>query len=806
MRSDIEDSTRSLSESDFNGGDQDRWRGPGLLDQVLSSVPCRIFALDREGHVIFANSSGREGLGLSEDKLMGKHWEDLGLSRDITDPLMAKFEEVLDTGREVRMEISFFWVTGLREQEVILSPIYRNDKVEGVVITALYITERKAAKHLSDALNEIILKINSSRDLEEILRFAAEDAKKALGAENCYLILHDKGEWIVNQAAGPRSNLVGLKMRDGVARGLFGEGFDRRPVAIEDMEKERGKAVTFNENGVGASLAAPLKVKRKTYGVLAFDFSSPMEFKSCHYDFLDKLSTSLGFVVVNARLQSLHDKEKLLLEVVLESAPIGLALLDAETLESKWINSKAVSFAGEQYLGIDTRGLPLRRLIPNADELGLTALLQTVVENGRGYTDPEYEYEHPLRGQTYWSFSIVPIDLGDEKDILIILSEITEQVLARKRIEELAKRAEREKEYLRAVLSTMPAAGVVIDSEGSIIVTNEMFSTAMKNSGIEVPTHYEAFKTFKPKSSNTGLPIRREEWSVTRALKKGETTINEMIDIETPNGKMRCVALSATPMRDAENSISGCIVVVQDVTGQRRVEHEAIEAKERAELYLSVMGHEIDNLGTVAAGYLDMLKERAKLNELEANLLEKSRRSLDSIQETVQTIRNLRKADSESLQWGPIDLGMLVRDSIDKFIDYPGRNIEISYEMKLKKMIVASELVQEIFDNIIGNAIKHSSGDLTIKVAISEIFWEGREYNKVIVEDNGPGIPDEMKTKIFSRLRKGNKAGNTLGLYLVKRLVSDFHGQVWVEDRVQGDYRKGARFAVLLPVAQTRSV
>ncbi len=805
MRSDTEDSIRHLSESDFNREDSGL-RSAGLLDQVLSSIACRVFAIDRKGNIIFANRAGVAALGLSEEKLIGSHWQSLGISSEITDPIISNYETVLETGREVRTEMSFFWVAGLRDQEMIFSPIYQNGKVEGVVITALDITERKAAKHLSDALNEINLKINSSRDLDEILRCTAEGAKKALGAENCYLLLHERGEWVVNQAIGPRSNLVGLAMRDSIIRALFGDKFDKRIVAVHDIEAEKSSGVTFNQDGFGASIASPFKVKKKVYGIVAFDFSTPMEFKPYHYDFLDKLSTALGFVILNARLQSSHDKEKLLLEAIIESAPIGVALLNAGTLEAKWINSKAISFAGEEYLGTDVRGLPLQTLIPRVDELGLTALVRSVVESGRGYTNPEYEYEHLARGKTYWSFSIIPIDLGDEKDVLIILSDITEQVLTRKRIEELARSAEHEKEYLRAVLSTMPAGGIVTDAEGNIIVTNDMFCQAMKRSGMEMPTHCDAFKVFKPKSSNTGLPLRREEWSVTRALKKGETTLNEMIDIETPNGKLRCVALSATPMKDVEGRVVGCIAVVQDISGQRRVEHEALEAKERAELYLSVMGHEIDNLGTVACGYLDMLKERAKLTGLEANLLEKSKHSLDSIQEIVQTIRNLRKADSESLQWGLLDLDLVIRDSIDKFGEQPGRNINISYDLNMKKMIVASELIQEVFDNIIGNAIKHSSGDISVKIAVSQVYDNGREYHKVSVEDDGPGIPDEMKLKIFSRLRKGNKSGGTLGLYLVKRLVTDFHGQVWVEDRVQGDHRKGAKFVVLLPVAQTRTM
>jgi len=77
----------------------------------------------------------------------------------------------------------------------------------------------------------------------------------------------------------------------------------------------------------------------------------------------------------------------------------------------------------------------------------------------------------------------------------------------------------------------------------------------------------------------------------------------------------------------------------------------------------------------------------------------------------------------------------------------------------------------------------------------------GKEYIRISVEDNGPGISDEFKEKIFGRFSRGktNAKGKGLGLYLIKSLVEDFHGKVWVEDRVPGDHAKGARFVVMLP-------
>jgi signal transduction histidine kinase len=73
----------------------------------------------------------------------------------------------------------------------------------------------------------------------------------------------------------------------------------------------------------------------------------------------------------------------------------------------------------------------------------------------------------------------------------------------------------------------------------------------------------------------------------------------------------------------------------------------------------------------------------------------------------------------------------------------------------------------------------------------------------VTVADNGPGIPDDMKAKLFQRFKgEGAKSGgHGLGLYLVKTIVDDFGGRVKAGDRVRGDYSKGAKFVLLLPAA-----
>jgi signal transduction histidine kinase len=117
----------------------------------------------------------------------------------------------------------------------------------------------------------------------------------------------------------------------------------------------------------------------------------------------------------------------------------------------------------------------------------------------------------------------------------------------------------------------------------------------------------------------------------------------------------------------------------------------------------------------------------------------------------------------------------------------------------------ANELIKDVFSNLIGNSIKHSDPGkpLTVNVRVEKSAEKNKSYYLCVVEDNGPGIPDWIKDKIFERFQRGTtKAhGKGLGLFLVKKLVHDYHGSVWVEDRVPGDYTQGTKFIILLPAA-----
>jgi PAS domain S-box-containing protein len=242
-----------------------------------------------------------------------------------------------------------------------------------------------------------------------------------------------------------------------------------------------------------------------------------------------------------------------------------------------------------------------------------------------------------------------------------------------------------------------------------------------------------------------------------------------------------------------------------DLTARRNAEQGLKRAREQAELYLDVMGHDINNLNQIALGYLELAGETAGLSEEGRMFMDKSVETLKRSSRLIDNVKKLQKARNGNAVPVMIDVAYTVRE-VSKAYCTPGKvEVHTNVRDRDRFYVKADDLLPEVFSNLVDNAIKHSlSQKPCVAVIVNRIGRSGRSYYKIDVEDDGPGIPDELKEVIFNRHLRSSKysKGSGIGLFLVKTLVRSYGGQVWVEDREPGDRSKGARFVVLLPAAE----
>jgi PAS domain S-box-containing protein len=270
--------------------------------------------------------------------------------------------------------------------------------------------------------------------------------------------------------------------------------------------------------------------------------------------------------------------------------------------------------------------------------------------------------------------------------------------------------------------------------------------------------------------------------------------------IRRKDGEIRVLHSMAEPLGNKSGRIVRLFGTNQDITERKRTEEELKAAKAQAELYLDLMGHDINNMHQIALGYLEMARDMHAGGELK-EFIDKPMEVLQRSTRLIENVRKLQKLHEGALPASVVDLAGLLADVQREFGSVPCKAVTLDMNGCDCCRVQANELLYDVFANLVTNALKHTGERAEIRIGLERLTEDGRHVCRATVEDDGPGIPDEFKGRIFNRLLKGTEKakGMGLGLYLVKSLVESYGGLVWVEDRAKGDHTKGAKFVVMLP-------
>nr|WP_255668399.1 PAS domain-containing sensor histidine kinase [Methanocella sp. CWC-04] len=314
--------------------------------------------------------------------------------------------------------------------------------------------------------------------------------------------------------------------------------------------------------------------------------------------------------------------------------------------------------------------------------------------------------------------------------------------------------------------------------------------------------------------------------------------------IQTFEGKGAYLWGKASPLYDTDGSLAGAIESIRDITDikyaeeelrksrdelekkvqertaeirkaneklmdeiaeRTRAEEALSEARMQAEMYIDLMGHDINNMNQIGIGYIEMALETFNFDENARSMISKSLNILNNSSTLINNVRKIQQAKNGQLEQEMIDVGKMLGEVAMEYSSIPGKYVNIHYTPVYGCAVQANELLKDVFANIVENAIKHSCEplEIQIEITITKVCYQDKVFYRISISDNGPGITDEMKKTIFDRFKRGNtKAkGRGLGLYLVRTLVNDFHGKVWIEDRVPGNSDMGSKFIIELPAA-----
>ncbi|WP_437732793.1 PAS domain S-box protein [Sorangium sp. So ce1335] len=176
----------------------------------------------------------------------------------------------------------------------------------------------------------------------------------------------------------------------------------------------------------------------------------------------------------------------------------------------------------------------------------------------------------------YFNVTLEPIPAagGGTESVVLFAVEVTDQVLARRRIEQLAEQLEHERHKLEQIIQQMPHAVYIAEAPSGQLVTGNAQGSAQLGRPFVASTDIAAYSAAYSGFHADGRPYAPHEWPLARAVTSGELVRAEPVEMVRADGSRAIIEYSAAPIRDASGQIVAGVVVGVDATDRIRALRE----------------------------------------------------------------------------------------------------------------------------------------------------------------------------------------------------------------------------------------
>jgi PAS domain S-box-containing protein len=367
--------------------------------------------------------------------------------------------------------------------------------------------------------------------------------------------------------------------------------------------------------------------------------------------------------------------------------------------------------------------------------------------------------------------------IRDQKGATIYYEGTVEDITERKLMED---RMRREKEFASSIIEAARSLVVGLDEQGRVVLFNKECEavTGWDRQDAQGKVWFENFVSERTRPM-TELAFDRMRQGISSQWMDSLVTMDEEKTIIWQN----------TMVKRDEGEIVVSIGV--DITDKERYKAQIEQLNQSLRIVNSILRHDIQNDLTVAGGSLELYRSKG-----DERLLDMTQSSMKKISYLISKMKELESIISTN-ELKMLSARNLVKEVVSHYSSFP-----VEFEVEGDCMIFADEALVPALDNIINNAIVHGRTE-RIKVVIRK-DPEQRSC-EMRIADYGKGVPPEIKGMIFQEGFRYGEMGNTgLGLYIVKKTMERYGGQVSVED----NQPKGAVFVLRFksggPSSQTR--
>jgi len=278
----------------------------------------------------------------------------------------------------------------------------------------------------------------------------------------------------------------------------------------------------------------------------------------------------------HAHLLVERERERTYLATLIRHAPVGIAVVQGEehrvVLSNPVFDSVAVRPAANQ---------PLTELMPEAPVEFWENLAQVCCG-----AETQNVVEYRTHGGDYqvhwWRVRLVPLrrEEGVAGTVLVLLLDVTEQVMARQRLSELAKTAESNYSQLEAVINSMSDAVIICDALGRIVRMNPAGRTIYGLAGNEVPATLHDLREGVNLRDMSGKLLTWEEMPLSRVLEGAMVENVDLRALRKDSGEEWIGNYNGVSIREGEGRVSMAVLTVRDVTLDKQRERQLTDWSE----------------------------------------------------------------------------------------------------------------------------------------------------------------------------------------------------------------------------------
>jgi two-component system, cell cycle sensor histidine kinase and response regulator CckA len=360
--------------------------------------------------------------------------------------------------------------------------------------------------------------------------------------------------------------------------------------------------------------------------------------------------------------------------------------------------------------------------------------------------------------------------------------------------------ADRGERQLEAVLDALPLGIWVLDVAGRIVRTN----ASSRSIWGDLPESLDRAMAGMAWWGSNGEPVYPDDSGPVRALRRGESSIDEEITAEIPAGYRKTIRLSSIPF-SAAGEVVGAIVLSEDITEKKSREAaqlqqiEQMQQSQRLEAVGRLAGgiaHDFNNLLTGILSYSDLILQELRPADPLRSDLEQIR---DAGHRAAGLTRQLLAfSRRQLLRPRVVSLNTTVSELAPMLERLLGAEVTLELELadELGSILVDPAQLEQALVNLVLNARDALPAGGRVRIATSEVELEGEPYVSLGVSDSGIGIEPANQARIFEPFFSTKEGGGRgLGLSTVYGIIQQAGGRIAVES-VPG---QGSTFTLSFP-------